>query len=130
MAGRAGIAQPNLAAYESGRRPVSAELAEKLIRAARPRPSLALRKHADQVRRIALQHGATRVRVFGSVARGEDRFDSDVDLLVQLRPDTSLFDLVDMTADIEALLGCPIDLISEAGLGDRGAHLLAEAVPL
>lgn len=130
LAGRAGIAQPNLAAYESGRRAVSEEVAEKLIHSARPRPSVALWKHADEVRRIALRHGVTRVRVFGSVARGDDRFNSDVDLLVQLRPETSLFDLVEMTAEIEALLGCPIDLISEAGLGDRDAHLLAEAVPL
>lgn len=130
LAGRAGIAQPNLAAYESGRRPVSEEVVEKLVHATRPRPSVALRKHADEVRRIALRHGAIRIRVFGSVARGDDRFNSDVDLLVQLRPETSLFDLVEMTAELEALLGYPIDLISEAGLRDRDGHILAEAMSL
>lgn len=130
LASRAGIAQPNLAGYESGHRPVSAGLAERLIRAARPRPSVVLRDHVDEVRRIAFRNGATTVRVFGSVARGDDRFDSDIDLLVQLRPGTSLFDLVTMTEEIESLLGCRIDIVSDGGLRDRDAGILTEAILL
>ena len=68
--------------------------------------------------------------MFGSVARGDDRFDSDVDLLVQLRPGTSLFDLVTMTEEIESLLGCRIDIVSEGGLRDRDAGILTEAILL
>lgn len=92
------------------------------------RPSELLRMHAVQVRRIAEEHGASRVRVFGSVARGEDQFDSDVDLLVALRPGVGLFDLAKMRQEMESVLGISVDLMSEGALKARDTDILNEAV--
>lgn len=68
------------------------------------------------------------MRVFGSIARGEDRPDSDVDLLVQLRSGTSLMDLVTMTRELEALLGRAVDVVSEGGLKGRDEHIREQSV--
>jgi predicted nucleotidyltransferase len=90
-----------------------------------------LRENRDEVLRLAARHGAYNVRVFGSVARGEARADSDVDLLVELEPGRSLFDLGGLLMDLQDLLGCKVDLVTERGLHwyvrDR---ILQEAVPL
>jgi uncharacterized protein len=59
----------------------------------------------EQVMAVAARHHANRVRVFGSVARGDDRPDSDMDLLVDFAPDSSLFDLMRMARELEDLLG-------------------------
>jgi predicted nucleotidyltransferase len=91
---------------------------------------VALRQHADAVRRIANLHGAEDVRVFGSVARGDDRVDSDIDLLVRLRPGVSLLDLVELTDELEGLFGRTVDVVSEAGLRDSDERIRTEAVPL
>ena len=84
-----------------------------------------------RIREIARERGATSVRVFGSVARGDDGPDSDLDLLVTLRPGTSLWDLIGMNRDVEELVGRKVDVATENGLKplirDR---VLAEAVPL
>lgn len=69
---RAGISQSNIAAYEAGRRPMSEDMFERIGRAMRRRPSEVLRVHRAEVEGIAVRHGATAVRVFGSVARGEE----------------------------------------------------------
>ena len=58
----------------------------------------------EEILRIAAPHGARNVRVFGSVARGDDRADSDVDLLVEMEDDRSLLDLVGLEQDLEELL--------------------------
>lgn len=68
------------------------------------------------IRRIAETHGATRVRVFGSVARGEGRAESDLDLLVDLAPGRDLLDLVAIKQDIEELLGREVDVVTEAAV--------------
>lgn len=80
------------------------------------------------MRAIAARHGAQQVRVFGSVARGEDRYDSDIDLLVTVRPGVGLFDLVEMQDELEAVLGVTVDVVSDGGLKPRDADILAEAV--
>ena len=67
-------------------------------------------EHLDEIRRIAQRHGATRVRLFGSRARGEARPDSDVDLLIDLEPGRSLMDLASIKVDLEDLLGCEVDV--------------------
>jgi predicted nucleotidyltransferase len=86
---------------------------------------------ADKVNRIAEEHGAMRIRLVGSVSRGEERPDSDVDFLVAFRPGTSLLDLSGMKLDLEDLLGRKVDLIDEsvlvAGLRRR---IFSEAAPL
>jgi uncharacterized protein len=66
--------------------------------------------------RTAREGGAHDVRVFGSVARGEERPDSDIDFLVTLEPGRTLFDLVRLETRLEALLGRPVDVATEAGL--------------
>ena len=80
---------------------------------------------------IAARHGAHNVRVFGSVARGDARPDSDVDILVDMEPGRSLFDLGGLLSDLQVLLGVDVDVVTEKGLRPRiRAEVLQEAVPL
>jgi predicted nucleotidyltransferase len=79
---------------------------------------------------VAARHHANRVRLFGSVAHGDDRTDSDIDLLVDFDPDSSLFDLMRMTRELEELLGHPVDVVSAGSLKDRDRHILSESVDL
>ncbi len=72
-------------------------------------------KRAD-ILRVAAQHGAYNVRVFGSVARGEAGEASDIDLLVDLEPERSLVDLGGLQVELEALLARRVDVVTEAGL--------------
>lgn len=84
-----------------------------------------------EIHRIADRYGATNVRLFGSRARGEERIDSDVDLLVWRGPHMSLLDLVGMEQEIEDLLGRAVDLVTDSGLSPYlRDQILAEAVPL
>jgi predicted nucleotidyltransferase len=85
----------------------------------------------QDVLRIAGKYGARRVRVFGSVARGEADGQSDVDFLVDLDPGRSLLDLGGLQFELEALLGCPVDVVTERGLKARiRERVLCEAVPV
>jgi hypothetical protein len=85
----------------------------------------------DAILRIAAQHGARNVRVFGSAARNEATEESDVDLLVDLEPDRSLLDQVALKQDLEELLGCTVDLVVEGGISPYlEQQIRAEAVPL
>jgi len=80
---------------------------------------------------IAARHGAYNVRLFGSVARGEADEASDVDILVELEPNRSLLDLGGFLADLQDLLGCKVDVVTEKGLKTRiRDRVLQEAVPL
>lgn len=65
---------------------------------------------------VCALYGASHVRVFGSVARGEQEADSDVDFLVDIEPGRSLFDLVALTGELEDLLGCPVNIVEDATL--------------
>ncbi len=69
-----------------------------------------------EILRVAAQHGAHNIRVFGSVARGEAGEESDVDLLVDLEPGRSGLDQAGLILDLEELLGRPVDVVTEAGL--------------
>jgi hypothetical protein len=85
----------------------------------------------EEILRIASSHGATRVRVFGSVARGEDDARSDVDFLVELAPGRSLFDLGGIQFELESLLGRHVDVVTERGLKRRiRDRVLRESVVL
>lgn len=86
LAARSGVAQPNIAAYESERRHPSPTMVERLRAALRPRPSEAAATHRDEILTVLARHGMTGVRVFGSAARGTDRPGSDLDLLVDMGP--------------------------------------------
>lgn len=90
-----------------------------------------LKEKREDILRIATQHGASNVRIFGSVARGEARPDSDVDFLVELEPGRSLLDRVALIQDLEDLLGTKVDVATDKGLRDRVRdRILNEAVPL
>jgi predicted nucleotidyltransferase len=90
-----------------------------------------LKEKRQDILRIATQHGAYNVRVFGSVARGEAGPGSDVDLLVDLEPDKSLFDVGGLLMDLQTLLGREVDVVTEKALHwyirDR---VIREAQPL
>ena len=87
-------------------------------------------KHKD-ILSIAAKYGAHNVRVFGSLARGEADEQSDIDFLVEMEPGRSLLDLGGLQAELEALLGCPVDVVTEKGLKARiRGRVLAEAVPV
>jgi len=85
----------------------------------------------DEILRIAARRGARNVRVFGSVARGENDPLSDIDFLVDLEPDRSLFGLSGLPIDLEAALHSEVDVVTELGLRSRiRDRVLREAVPL
>lgn len=75
-----------------------------------------LAAHRDEVLRVLAEHGVTNVRLFGSVARGEDTPDSDVDLLVDLPPRTGLLRLGRILDDLQEVLGIEVDLVPEQSL--------------
>jgi predicted nucleotidyltransferase len=77
-----------------------------------------LRRRAEIIA-IARRHGASHIRIFGSVARGDTNATSDVDLIVRFEPDRSLFDHGGLIVDLEELLGVKVDVVSEAGMRDR-----------
>ncbi len=80
---------------------------------------------------IAARHGARNVRLFGSVARGEDTPNSDVDLLVDVGPTTSSWFPAGLVLDIEEVLGRPVEIVTEKGLNPLiKERVLQEAVPL
>lgn len=90
-----------------------------------------LQRMRDQIVVVAARRGATNLRVFGSVARGEAKPSSDLDLLVDLEPGRSLVDLGGLLMDIADLLGVEVDVVTEASLKPRvRARVLAEAVRL
>ncbi len=90
-----------------------------------------LKQKRGDVLRIAEQHGAHNVRIFGSVARGEARPNSDVDVLVELEPGRSLLDLGGLLMDLQDLLGVEVDVVTEKGLRERiRERVLKEATPL
>ena len=85
----------------------------------------------DEILKLAAKHGAFNVRVFGSVAREEERADSDVDFLVEMESHRSLLEQVGLIQDLEDLLGKKVDVATETGLRERfRTRILREAVPL
>jgi len=83
----------------------------------------------DEILRVARRHGAGRVRIFGSIARGKAMPDSDIDILVEMERGRSLFDLIALAEELEQLLGRRVDVVTETSLSpyirDR---VLAEAI--
>ncbi len=90
-----------------------------------------LQAKRQEILDIGARYGAQRMRIFGSVARGEITPDSDVDILVDLAPDRSLFDLGGLLVELQELLGCKVDVVTEKGLRPRiRDRVLREAIPL
>jgi uncharacterized protein len=94
-------------------------------------PNELLHEKREDILRVASKRGAYNIRVFGSVARGEADSKSDIDLLVDLEPGRSLFDLGGLLMDLQDLLGQNVDVVTERGLRERiRARVLKEAIPL
>jgi len=90
-----------------------------------------LHRHRRDILRIVAAHGGRDVRVFGSWARGEQRPDSDVDILVRLDPGRSLLDIIAIKQDLEELLGRSVDVVTETGVSPyMREFVLHEAVTL
>jgi len=89
------------------------------------------RSNRDTILALAARHGAQNVRVFGSIARGEAKECSDIDLLVELRPERSLMDLGGLLMDLQQSIGVRVDVATERMLRPEvRRRVLAEAVPL
>jgi predicted nucleotidyltransferase/DNA-binding XRE family transcriptional regulator len=129
LAARAGVTQSVISAYESGRREPSLPTLAALIEAAGYELTTGIRRQPRRLSRLsgpvgrrlrakrrevvaaAAAHGVTNLRVFGSVARGEDRPDSDVDLLADLPAGMGLLGLGRVRTDLEEILGARVDLV-------------------
>jgi predicted nucleotidyltransferase len=90
-----------------------------------------LQEKREDILRIAAKRGAYNVRVFGSIARGEADSKSDIDILVDMEPGRSLFDLGGLLMDLQDLLGHDVDVVTERGLRERiRERVLKEAIAL
>lgn len=96
------------------------------------KPSTALNKHRNEIRRIVEQHGASNPRIFGSAIHGEDTENSDLDILVDpIAGRTTLVSLVRIRREIESLTGVETDILTPMALHERYRQIvLAEAIPL
>ena len=130
LASASGVKQPLIAAVESGVRQPTATVRATLEDALRVRPSQILRVARDQVLAAVLASGAENVRVFGSVAHGTDRPDSDVDLLVTFPPGSDIVTLLSLEEVLAGLLTVPVDIVSAGSSGPVLAKALTEAVSL
>ena len=95
------------------------------------KPSEALAAHRNEIREIVLAHRAANVRVFGSVVHGSDTEESDLDILVDTTPDTTLFDLGAIRYKLRILLGVQVDVLTPGALPDKFRQtVISEARPV
>lgn len=95
------------------------------------KPSEILRSHRADIRRIVAQNRTRNPRVFGSAVNGKDTESSDLDLLVDPTPDTTLLDIARIQGQLQRLLGIPVDVLTPKALPDGfRERVLAEAVPV
>jgi predicted nucleotidyltransferase len=95
------------------------------------RPSSVLAHHREAIRQVVASHRASNVRVFGSVAHGTDTESSDLDILIDPMPETTLFDIGAIRHELLQLLGVPVDVLTPGALPERFRNaVLAEAVPI
>ena len=92
------------------------------------RPSVLVDMHRDEIKRIVAANRASNPRVFGSVARGDDDDESDVDLLIDPDENMSLWDMARMVGDMQDLLGVKVDIVSSRVLSGRFGRSVLSAV--
>ena len=130
LAAMTGMSQSTLAQIESGRRAISAELLERILRAADYRPSVPLARYATSISSYAQERGLGSLRVFGSVARGTDGFESDIDLIGTPTRDLSLFELADIASFASELTGFPTEVHADNHVPEALRAAVDEAVAL
>jgi predicted nucleotidyltransferase len=111
LARRARTSQAAISDYESGKRAPEPETLARILRATRPLPSEVLDASRSEVLDAAARFGVTDIAVFGSVARGDDGPDSDVDLLVTLPVAMTAVRFVELCEELEAILSAAVDLV-------------------
>jgi len=94
------------------------------------RPSVALQTHRDAIREIALSHRVQNVRVFGSVLHGDDTEDSDLDLLVDPTPETTLMDIAKIQVEVTQLLNISVDVLTPKALPDKCRQIVLQEAKL
>lgn len=95
------------------------------------KPSLALASNREAIRRVVETHRACNARVFGLVIRGLDTEDSDLDILIDPTPETTLMDVAAIQVELQRLLGVSVDVLTPRALPDNfRSVVLAEAVPV
>ncbi len=95
------------------------------------KPSDALKSHRVTIRRVVEAHRASNARVFGSVVHGLDTENSDLDILIDPTPETTLFDIGAIRHELHKLLGVPVDVLTPNALPDKfRSMVLAEARPV
>ena len=95
------------------------------------KPSLVLASNRDAIRRVVESHRACNPRIFGSVVHGKDTESSDLDILIDPTPETTLFDIGAIRHELLQLLGVPVDVLTPKALPDKfRATVLAEAIPV
>ena len=95
------------------------------------KPSIALQTNRAAIRTVVERHRACNARVFGSVLHGDDHEGSDVDILIDPTPNTTLMDVAKIQVELEKLLGVSVDVLTPKALPDKFRNsVLAEAVPV
>lgn len=95
------------------------------------KPSQVLESHRADIRRIVALHRAANARVFGSVIHGEDTEDSDLDILIDPTPETTLMDVAAIQVELQRLLGVSVDVLTPRALPETfRSRVLSEAVPV
>ena len=90
-----------------------------------------LLERREEILQITARYGAKDVRVFGSWARGDARPGSDLDLLINLEPGRTLLDMVAIKQDVEGILGCKVDVVTESAISPYiRPQVVSEAVAL
>lgn len=149
LARRAGVAQSVISTYEADKREPGLHTLDKLISATGSELSIGLipgtpttehhtgrlgamlRQKRLDIIAMAADRGVTNIRIFGSVARGEDTVNSDVDLLVTVGDGVGLFALLGLQSDLEDLLGTKVDLVPDEGIKPRlQEKIFSEAIAL
>lgn len=95
------------------------------------KPSQKIQQHQQKIQELAQKFGMKNLRIFGSVAKGEDTENSDLDLLVEASPTTTLFDICGLQIELEELLNLKVDVVTDNSLPLRfKGEVMHYAIPL